>query len=122
MPPKKFSKDYQPAKRRGRAKKSQVEVWGEMLASYTKSEREHIKDAALRHACGDVIITESHDGEKLTAKCVSNPTLFLGLLRLVSDAEQEANKKPQALFIPVPDDIRAKLQSYKHPGANSATA
>ena len=104
MPPKKFSKDYQPAKRRGRAKKSQVEVWGEMLASYTKSEREHIKDAALRQACG------------------SNPTLFLGLLRLVSDAEQEANKKPQALFIPVPDDIRAKLQSYKHPGANSATA
>ena len=67
---------------------------------------EHISDAdmkdiverALIHAKGDTIITESADGEKLTAKCVSDPRLFLGMGKMVADAEA---KKPDFIAVPV---------------------
>ena len=54
-------------------------------------------ERALTHAKGDTIITESADGEKLTAKCVSDPRLLLGMGKMVSDSEAKAPN-----FIPVP--------------------
>ena len=52
---------------------------------------------ALTHAKGDTIVTESIDGQKLSAKCVSDPRLFGIITKTVTEHEA---KKPD--FIPVP--------------------
>ena len=86
----------------------------------------HIKDTdleklvtrALAHACGDTIITESADGEKLTAKVVSDPRLLLGLGGFVAKAEE---RRPAGAPMPILDGLRKELEGYSKP-SDTATA
>ena len=69
------------------------EIFGEV----SEKDLKELVDLALKHAKGDTVITESSDGEKLTAKCVSDPRLFGIITKTITEHEA---KKPS--FIPVP--------------------
>ena len=77
MPPKKFSKTYQPLKRRGPARKTQAELWAESQGRVLKTPKDYdrVTKKAIEQACG-----ESPDGK-------ANPSLFATLVRVISSAE-----------------------------------
>ena len=111
MSRKPFSKDYQPGKRRGKNKPRPFiqrlrEAFGEHISD---KDMKDLVERALTHAKGDTIITESLDGEKLTAKCVSDPRLLLGMGKMVTDAE---TKKPDTPPTPA-DSVKAAIAVLK---------
>ena len=66
---------------------------------------------ALAHACGDTIVTESADGQNLTAKCVSDPRLFGMILNAVAKAEEKA---PNFIAVPVsPEFYKSTMEKLK---------
>jgi hypothetical protein len=94
-----FSKDYQPKKRRGKAKPKPLAVrLSEIVGERPEKDLKEIVDWAFKHAKGDTIITESSDGEKLTAKCVSDPRLFGMITKTITEHEA---KKPSFISVPV---------------------
>ena len=92
------------------------EAFGRKL---TEQDCDRLIESALAHAMGDAIVTETPDGQKITAKVVSDPRLLLGLGGLVAKSEE---KRPMAEAMPVLDSLRQELENYGKPSADSATA
>ena len=104
-----FTSEYQPKKRRGKNKPKPLAArLAEIFGEVSEKNLRELVDLALTHAKGDTIITESQDGEKLTAKCVSDPRLFGIISKTVTDHE---SKKPNFVAVPVSPEF---YQSTMH--------
>ena len=116
MPKKLFSKTNQPIKKRGPTKPKPLIA--KLIDSFGGSISEpalvQLAQDAIKHAMGDVIVTESADGQKLEAKCISDPRLLLGYSKIIVDAELKS-REPGALP-PVLAALRDELAGYKGVG------
>ena len=79
-------------------------IFGEVQEKDLKA----LVDRALTHALGDTIVTESLDGQKLTAKCVSDPRLFGIITKTITEHEA---KKTNFVAVPVsPEFYQSTMQ------------
>ena len=85
------------------------EAFGRKL---TEEDADKLVEAAIKHATGDTIVTESADGQALTAKCVSDPRLLMGLGGLVAKREEVKSPIPP---MPVLQALREELEGYGKP-------
>ena len=85
------------------------EIFGEV----NEKDLKELVQIALTHAKGDTIVTESADGQKLSAKCVSDPRLFGIISKTVTD--HEAKTQTQRDLPPILAGLRQELESYSKP-------
>ena len=90
----------------------------EIVGEVSEKKLRELVDFALTHAKGDTIITESQDGEKLTAKCVSDPRLFGIISKTVTDHEEE--HRPAKPPMPILAGLRKELENLGDPDDDSA--
>ena len=114
-----FTSEYQPKKRRGKNKPKPLAArLAEIFGEVSEKNLRELVDLALTHAKGDTIITESQDGEKLTAKCVSDPRLFGIISKTVTDHEEKHRAAIPAM--PILDGLRKELENIGEPDDDSA--
>ena len=79
--------------------------------SISEADLVRLSKDAMKHATGDIIVTEGADGQSLTAKCVSDPRLLLGCSKMIVDAEMK-KWQPSGSLPPILDGLRKELENY----------
>jgi hypothetical protein len=89
------------------------EIFGENISN---KDLRDLVNLALTHAKGDTIVTESADGSKKTTKVLSDPRLFIGLVKLVVDAEEGITMPAAPEMTPEQwAAFEAKMKEYEEP-------
>jgi hypothetical protein len=76
---------------------------------------------ALELAMGQTIVTESQDGQQITAKVVSDPRLLIAIMYEVRK-EREGKSQAPIQSLPILDGLRKELEGYGTRGDDTATA